>query len=368
MAEGIIEVPPLWCGKTEIAVIGMGLSLPGKAISTKELLAHIDRQFNLEIAHRGRVYAEKLNIKHRYLCRDLEQRVEGPRAGHRNPELAAKAVKAAIEEAGLKIDDIGYLIGHTATPATPIPSNIAFVADELNYRGPHMELRQACTGFVNALVVAEGLLKDACAKPIVIVGSETGSVFFDPARLNDDAGQLVNLVQMGDAAAAIVLAPVGSHYARSAQQPGTLSNMYFGQTGCGRQPGFALLAGGSDQPSAPFGIPEFSHAFANVKTNGPELFLMGLKAAASCGVTMDDVDHILPHQANGLMDILMEKHVGVDRGKVIVNADQVGNTGSAAIWLALAQTRLDMRPGEKLLALGAEATKYMFGGFMYHHA
>lgn len=358
---------PFWQGNSDLTVLGTGTCLPGQAVSTEALLAHVDSTFGVDVAHRGRIYAKKLNIKQRFLSRDLLAQCEAPRAGHRNPELAADAVRAALADAGLEVDDLGYLIGHTATPAMPVPSNISFVADNLAFKGPHMELRQACTGFANALVIAEGLLSNPDAKPVAIVGSETGSVFFNPDRLKDDSGQLVNMVQMGDAAAAIILCPPDSKYGEKSKNKGTLSKKFYGQIGLQRDPGFSLDSGGSDQPVSPTGMPEFSHEFADVRTNGPELFMAGLRAAAECGLSVDDVDYILPHQANGLMGALMEQHLGVPQEKVVVNADMVGNTGSAAIWLAFSSTRDSMQNGEKLLTLGAEATKYMFGGFLYTH-
>ena len=358
---------PFWRGDTVLTVLGTGTCLPGEAITTEALLAHVDEIFGLDIARRGSVYAKKLNIKQRHLSRDLLTQCEGPRAGDRNPELTANALRAALDEAGLDANDLGYIIGHTATPAMTIPSNISFVADELAYRGPHMELRQACTGFANALVIAEGLLSSPDAKPVAIVGSETGSAFFNPDRISEDSGQLVNMVQMGDGAAAIILSPSGSSYGNPKVATGILSTKFYGQIGFQRDPGFSLNCGGSDQPVAPTGIPEFSHAFADVRTNGPELFMAGLSAAAQCGLSVNNVDYILPHQANGLMGALMQQHLGVPQSKVVVNADTVGNTGSAAIWLAFSSMRNDMKPEETMLTLGAEATKYMFGGFLYTH-
>lgn len=358
--------PGIWRGSRELSVLGMGFALPGEPVSTKTLLAKMERAFDVDVARRGQIFAEKLNIRQRHICRDFTHRIEGPKKGFRNPDLAASAVKKALDQAGLDVPDIGYLIGHTATPAMPVPSNISLVADKLDYNGPHMELRQACTGFANALVVAEGLLAAETAKPVVIVGSETGSTFFDPARLADDAGQIVNLVQMGDGAAAVVLAPHKSPELEG-RSTGVLSRSFYGQIGNQREPGFSLCHGGSDCPSSPEGVLEFSHAFSDVRTNGPELFVAGLRAAAAQQIDVETMDYILPHQANGLMDVLMEQHLGIDRKRVVVNADKVGNTGSAAIWLALAMNRAAMKPGEKLLALGAEATKYMFGGFLYQH-
>ena len=138
---------PFWRGDRDLAVLGTGTCLPGEPVSTEQLLKHVDDVFGLNVAHRGRVYAEKLNIKQRYLSRDLMKRSESPRPGNRNPELAAKAIMQALEQAGLDVNELGYLIGHTATPAMPVPSNISLVADALAFSGPHMELRQACTGF-----------------------------------------------------------------------------------------------------------------------------------------------------------------------------------------------------------------------------
>ncbi len=59
--------------------------------------------------------------------------------------------------------------------------------------------------------------------------------------------------------------------------------------------------------------------------------------------------------------------LGIEARRVFVNADRLGNTGSAAIWLALAELRSNLEPGARVLVLGAEATKYMFGGFHYVH-
>ena len=65
---------------------------------------------------------------------------------------------------------------------------------------------------------------------------------------------------------------------------------------------------------------------------------------------------------------LLSAGLGVATSRVFVNAQRHGNTGSAAIWLALAQLRAQLRIGENALILGAEATKHMFGGFVYTHA
>lgn len=354
-------LPSYWHDARALRVLGMGTALPGSALSTEALLEHVESRFGISVARRGRAFARKLGIHTRHICRDFDARHESPRPGDSNPELAARAVSHALADAGIEAADLGYLIGHTASPARLMPPNAAQVADQLGYAGPYVELRQACTGFANALVIAQGLLAAPGAAPIAIVGSETGSVYFDPLRTGDDVGQIVNLVQMGDGAAAIVLAP-------DAPGPGArLRDVYFGHIGLGREPGFCLSAGGSNASFVETGALEFEHDFAAVRQCGPELFERGAAVAAAIGTPIGAAEQVIPHQANGRLDELLGPFLQIEPERVFVNADRVGNTGSAAIWLALDQVRRRLERGERAHALGAEATKYMFGGFSYVH-
>ena len=350
-----------WHDSRALKVLGMGAELPGPPVSTTDLLTRVEKRFGVSVSRRGMAFADRLKISTRHICRDFEARHEAPRPGHTNPDLAAAAVRMALKEARLRVGDLAYLIGHTTSPARLAPPNIALVADRLGFSGPYMELRQACTGFANALVIAQGLTAVPGVEAVGIIGSETGSVYFDPQRAGEDTSQLVNLVMMGDGAAAIVVGPNDS-------RPGArISNNFFGQNGLGRTPGFSLAAGGSDQPFTESGILEFEHDFAGVRNSGPELFYQGALVARSLGIAATAVDYVIPHQANGRMAELLGPFLGIESNRVFVNGGRLGNTGSAAIWLALAELRSTLAPGAKVLALGAEATKYMFGGFHYVH-
>lgn len=356
-----VSVPRCWRDNRSLKVLGMGTALPGPPVSTAELLECIENRFRVPVRRRGAILAERLGIATRHICRDFSTRHETPRPNQSNPDLAASALRAAMQEAGLEANDLAYVIGHTATPACLVPSNTAFVSDRIGFSGPYMELRQACTGFANALVIAQGLLAAPGAKPVAIVGSETGSVYFDPCRASEDTTQLVNLVQMGDAAAAIILGPEDN-------APGArIRNNFFGQIGTGRTPGLTLATGGSDHAFVEGGMLEFAHDCVAVKTSGPELFERGVAVAYELGVAVHSVDYVIPHQANGHMAKLLGPFLGIEPHHIFVNADRVGNTGSTAIWLALAELRAQLKPGTTVLTLGAEATKYMFGGFLYSH-
>lgn len=351
----------VWCDRRSCAVLGMGRALPGEALSTQQLLERIHQIFSVDVRRTGAITARRLGVETRHVCRDFVERHERPRAGHSNAELAAHALQKALDEAGLRSNDLSFLIGHTATPSQSLPPNIARVAELIGYDGPFVELRQACTGFANALVMARGMLDAPNGGPVAIVGSETGSVFFDPLRAAEDHGQLVNLLQMGDGAAACVLGPHTP--GRGAQ----LSSIYFGQIGRERSAGFELKTGGSDHAAPARAVPEFDHDFGAVREYGPLLFEQGISAAASMGIDVSQVDYIIPHQANGRMAQLLAPRIGVDAQRIFVNADRIGNTGSAAIWLALTELRHHLRQGERVLILGAEATKHMFGGMLYVH-
>jgi 3-oxoacyl-[acyl-carrier-protein] synthase-3 len=297
-------------------------------------------------------------VRKRHISRPLLERLEGTRPGHTNAELAAQAVRQALDRAGARVADLSYLVAHTATPGQLVPPNAARVAELLDYSGPYVEIRQACTGFANALVFANGLLAHPRAELVAIVGSETGSVYFDPLTVSVDPGQLVNLVQMGDAAAAVVVAAAGPGDSR-------ISALFYGGH-CGRRtPGFQLVGGGSDAPGT--GLPQFEHDFRSIRRHGPALFEQGLAAARALDIRLSDVDYVIPHQANGHIDLIAARHLGIASQRVFANAARVGNTGSAAIWLALDELRPRLHAGESVLALGAEATAYLFGGFHYVH-
>jgi 3-oxoacyl-[acyl-carrier-protein] synthase III len=327
------------------------LALPGRAVPTDDLVAMLEDRFAFSAGREARAIARRMGIATRHISRPFVERHETALADCSNADLSAAAISRALNDAGLAISDIGYMIGHTTTPVQPLPGNITFVADRLGYAGPHVELRQACTGFANALMIAFGLIAGGLDAPIAIVGSETGSLFFDPDRAGEDRGQCVNLIQMGDAAAAIIVAPAA---------PGCslISGAWFGATGLGRPPGLQMHTGAQ----------EFDHDYGRIAESGPALFAAGVAAAASQGVPPESADTIVPHQVSGSIRAQMADHLGVDRDRVFGNADRVGNTGSAAIWLALAELRAGgLSSGARVLALGAEATKYMHGGFLYEH-
>lgn len=335
----------------------MGLALPGAPVATDALCALLELRFGVPALRRGRRLGARLRVDTRHLCRSFESGVEAPRPGQRNPELAAGALLAALGQARLRAADLDYLLTHTATPASLVPGGSAEVAARVGARCAHAEFRQACTGFASALQFAFALLREPGSRPVAIVGSETGSVFFDPHQLANDPAQWINMLQMGDGAAAVVL---GHDDAGAGPR---ISSAFFGQLADAPPAGLSLVRGGSDCPKPGAGVLSFSHDFEAVARHGATLFEAGRDTLLACGHDFGSAARLVPHQASGAVAAWFAERFEVPPARVCDHGRRVGNLGSASIWAALNDVLPTLAPGDRALFLGAEATQYSFGGF-----
>ncbi|MEM7543508.1 MAG: 3-oxoacyl-[acyl-carrier-protein] synthase III C-terminal domain-containing protein [Pseudomonadota bacterium] len=346
-----------------VKLLGSGSAFPGPKVSTATLIRSLasfcsERQVKL-----ARSLAQRLGIEYRHLSRDLCRAKGQAKEGCSAPALCATALRSALAQSQGAIEDVTYLIGHTASPHTLLPPNISWVSEEIDFNGAYMELRQACTGFANALQIASAFVRANRSQAVAIVGSETGSPFFTAAPDFTDIEQLVNFVQMGDGAGAVVIGPDDGN------ERHVISDIFTGQIGNGKAPGLQIAQGGSAAPYCNHNLPVFEHKADRVRTSGPALFEHGMEAIESRGYKLSDFRYIIPHQANGRMAGPLASRLGVPEEKIYVVADQFGNMGSAAMWVALDNLRKhgDLNPGDRVLSLGAEATKFMYGGFVYTH-
>ena len=346
-----------------LKLLGTGRSLPGPPVSNDKLFKGLEKACNPRAVRRARSIAYRLGIKYRHISRDLEVSLSGTRETVQAPQLCRTALAGAMLESGLDMASVDYLIGHTSSPHTLLPPNIAWVVDELHYPGPYLELRQACTGFANGLQIAAAMASANALKSIAIVGSETGSPYFDISNAFLSNEQLVNYVQMGDGAGAVVVGQDdgSAHH--------VISEIFMGQIGVGREPGFFIEGGGSSRPQCAGQLPVFRHRVQTVREHGAELFLRGVEAITKRGHCLRDFDWILPHQANGHLAHLFSQHFDVAEDKIYVTADKLGNLGSAAIWVSFDMLRRSesLQKGHRVLVLGAEASKFLYGGFIYEH-
>lgn len=268
-----------------------------------------------------------------------ERRVVGP--GETTASLAIEAGNRALESAGVSPDEISHLIVASGTPEQLSPATSAFVQHALGTAGGAHDVNAECASFAYGLVSAAGLMA-LDPRPILLVGSDTHSLIANP-----DDRDLTVLV--GDGAGAVVLAPHTESWLKA------------WDLGCdGSKTGsLKILAGGSRMPSTAETVRDKLH-YAQI--NGNEIYLHAVrytvgsvrKTLQAARATVEDVDHILPHQANLRIISSILDHTGVPEEKLITNIERYGNTGAASMPIALTEAMENDRiqPGDKVLFAG----------------
>ncbi|MCL9780735.1 hypothetical protein M9194_04695 [Vibrio sp. S4M6] len=344
----------------KVNVLAASHQFPEQKLNNTQLIEALTTLSGTKPAKLASKIAGYLGVESRHFSRDINQVTSPPNPS--NSTLCAQVIEKLFKQSSVSAEQLDYLIGHTTTPDTQLPANVAWVADRLNYQGAFMELRQACTGFASALQIALPRIS-LLGKPIAIVGSETGSVYFNYQPEFIDQSQLVNYMQMGDGAGGVLLS--SDIHGRGL---GVISDCFTGQIGVGKKPGLELDAGSlslytQNSPA------RFHHRATQVRQYGAALFTHSVQALAEKGHKLDDFDYILPHQATGHIDTLLSQALNTNPSKIINHARTWGNLGSAAIWCSFAEliNSGQLSSGQRVAILGAEATKYMYGGFIYTH-
>ena len=271
-----------------------------------------------------------------------ERRIAGE--GETTATLAIEAGANAIKSAGLTPDAIDLLVIATATPEQPIPHTGAFVGDGLGLRCGSFDINAGCAGFIYELVTGAALLQAGNLGHVLVIGCETLSRIVDPR----DRG---TCIIFGDGAAAVVLAPTTDEGA------GILG----WDLGCdGSATGLVgLPAGGSRLPASQDTIDEGLHY---LKMQGQEVFRRAVRTVvesvnvtlARSGMTTDDVDWFIPHQANLRIIEAAANRLGIPRERTVVNIERFGNTSAASIPLAMSEAADDgrIRDGDLVLMSG----------------
>src|SRR4051794_29453051 len=261
-------------------------------------------------------------------------------------DLCLPAARLALEDAGLEGSDIDLIIVATVTPDMAFPSTGAILADQLGAGdAAAYDLSAGCTGFMYALAQAYGMLAGGLAQRALVVGGDVLS------KLMDWTDRTTSVL-FGDGAGAVVLEPVTE---------GGFLGFELGADGSGG-PQLFLPAGGSRVPASAESVAGGQHF---VQMNGREVFKFATRALVSsaetlldrCGLTVDDVDVYVPHQANVRIIEHARGKLGIPEERVIVNVDRYGNTSSGSIPLALADAEADgrLREGSLVLMTGMGA-------------
>jgi 3-oxoacyl-[acyl-carrier-protein] synthase III len=305
-----------------IGITGLGVNVPDQVFTNKDLEQFVDTSDEWII--------ERTGIRERRFATQ-EQALT---------DIASPAVRDALANAGVDASSIDLIVVATVTPDMMFPTTSALLADELGMPdAAAYDLLAGCTGFMYALAQAYGMVSSGLSRRALVVGGDLLSKILD---WHDRS----TLVLFGDGAGAVVVEPV--------DQGGFL--------------GFELGAdgGGGENLWLPgSGSRHFDDADKLVKMNGPEVFKFATRVMVSsaekildeCGVTVDEVDVYVPHQANKRIIDHAARKLGIPEEKVVVNVDKYGNTSSGSIPLALADAAEDgrLREGELVLMTGMGA-------------
>jgi 3-oxoacyl-[acyl-carrier-protein] synthase-3 len=314
---------------TRSVLLGTGSALPQRRVSNAELALEVDTTDEWIV--------ERTGIRFRHIA--------GP--GETTATLAADACRAALDAAGLAAGDIDLLVLATATPDQTFPATATTVQAMLGIDDcVAFDVAAVCSGFLYAVQVADSMLRTGVHKRALVIGSETFTRILDWE-------DRTTCVLFGDGAGAIVLE------GRDAQGDGDRGIIATRLHSDGRYNDLLYVDGGPSTTGTVGklrmkGREVFRHAVTNLSA------VMG-ESLAIAGLTSDDVDWVVPHQANARILDATARKLGLSPDKVVVTVDQHANTSAASVPLALDVAVRDgrIRPGD-LVVLEA-----MGGGFTW---
>ncbi|MDN2582821.1 beta-ketoacyl-ACP synthase III [Aquibium sp. ELW1220] len=262
--------------------------------------------------------------------------------------LGEAAARAALDAAGLTAQDIDLIVLATSTPNHTFPATSVEIQERLGMRhGFAFDLQAVCSGFVYAVTTADLYIRGGLAKRVLVIGSETFSRLLDWSDRS-------TCVLFGDGAGAIVL--------EAADGEGTLADR-------GILAASLRSDGTHKQKLYVDGGPSTTQTVGHLRMEGREVFkhAVGMitdvieATFAAGGITADDLDWFVPHQANKRIIDASARKLGIPEEKVVVTVDLHGNTSAASVPLALSVAVADGRIKRGDLVL----LEAMGGGFTW---
>ncbi len=314
-------------------VLGYGAYLPERIVTNAELAKKVDTSDEWIVQRTG--------IRQRHIA------AEGEFTSH----LGLKAAQAAIAKAGIDPQSIDLIVLATSTPDNTFPATAVAIQNALGINhGAAFDLQAVCSGFIFALATADNFLKSGAFKRALVIGAETFSRILDW----NDRG---TCVLFGDGAGAVVL--------ELQSQSGTSKDRGILTTHLrsdGRHKDKLFVDGG----------PSTTQTVGHLRMEGREVFkhAVGMitdvivDAFEATGTTADDIDWLVPHQANKRIIDASAKKLHIAPQKVVLTVDKHGNTSAASIPLALAAAVDDGRIKKGDLVM----LEAMGGGFTWGSA
>ena len=297
-------------------VVGTGSSLPERAVTNAMLAERVETSDEWIVQRTG--------IRQRFLAGEHET----------TSVLGTRAAQAALDAAGLGPDAIDLVICATSTPDHTFPATATQIQAALGIaKGAAFDLQAVCAGFVFAVSTADKFLATGAAKRALVIGAETFSRILDWE-------DRTTCVLFGDGAGAIVLE------AREDGERGVLSASLRSD---GRHREKLYVDGG----------PGSTGTTGHLRMEGKEVFRFAVgqvtdvivDAFAKAGLSADDLDWFVPHQANRRIIEASADKLGIAREKIVLTVDQHGNTSAASIPLALDVAARDgrIKPGDLVM-------------------
>jgi 3-oxoacyl-[acyl-carrier-protein] synthase-3 len=303
-------------------IVATGSYLPAKVLSNKDLEQMVDTNDQWII--------ERTGIKQRHIVAAEET----------TSEMAYAATLAALADAPIAREDIDLIIVATSTPDAIFPSTSCILQNKLGIKTKgSFDLQAACSGFVYALATADCYIKSNMAQTVLVVGADTMSRIVNYTDRN-------TCVLFGDGASAVIL--------QASDSPGIL--------------GSELRADGAYNSILTCDAHLYNGAIQGnpyVAMDGQAVFKLAVKSlsqvaknlAQKCAVALDDINWVIPHQANIRILESTAKLLGISMDKFIATVAQHGNTSAASVGLALDTAIRDgrIKRGDLLLLEGVGA-------------
>lgn len=315
-----------------VRIIGTGSYLPEKVLTNKDLEKIVDTTDEWIVSRTG--------IRQRRICSDKEAA----------SDLGIRAAQRALEDANVKVENVDLVIVATITPDMLFPATACIIQSKLGIKDAAVfDLNAACTGFIYSLSTAQQFLESDTYKTALVIATETLSKITDWEDRN-------TCVLLGDGAGAAVLrkekgeSGILSCYLDGNGQYGDLLNM---------------PAGGSRLPTTLTTVKKRLHY---LKMRGNETFRIAIPEMASsakrglerAGLNKDDVDLLIPHQANIRIIKALARRLSIPLEKIFINIDRCANTSAATVAIALDEANRQgrIKTGDiiELVAFGAGFT------------
>lgn len=335
-----------------ITIVGSGRYLPGQPYTNRDLARVMDTS--------DEWIRQRTGIEQRHFCPE----------GQGASDLAVPAARLALESAGRTAEDIDYIIFNTMTPDHILPGSGPLLGAKLGCIGtPALDVRTQCAAMIYSLQLADALLKSDGIRSILVVGAEAHAGFMpwrdwgaldgSAVPASDDYERSTRhrgyAVVFGDGAGALLLErssdPKAGLLSIDVHSDGRYSDELSIPTGFRRRPYISRET--------------FEEDAFMPRMNGREVFRHAVSklpqtVRAACdraGVTLDEVDWFIAHQANDRINKVVRERLGVPPEKVPSNIVNYGNTSAATIPILVDEMRRDerLRPGQLVcfLALGA---------------